>query len=373
MRRNWLKKLQILQKNLFLASKIAKLDEVAKKLDNINKTTPLSKIEQISDSIPALVDDIENAMRSDAKDDAIKTAAKASNLAAFMNEVDESDMDLGDLLTTAGELTDLMKGLVGGTTAAAQELGASQQPLTDAAQSALELGNLYNSLGGGWASDPNAPSSGSSEDILGSLSGGWADPSSAPSSSTSSSSASSSKMREKMDRIQPANSNPFDKAPTVSLANARSFEDIASAVAYNIHKKSKDMSVPSSKTGENVAIELSNIASAARSGNKQQLLLSAKAATGQIQSFARELEELANKIPGKTAREREIQSSLRRAAMGMKNYAMHLKILASVKASSATTSGDETDISLGTIVTDLGDLISTSLSNINTAYSTLKF
>lgn len=262
-------------------------------------------------------------------------------------------MDLGDLLTTAGELSGLMSGLVGGTVAAAQELGASEQPLTEAASSALELGDLWASLGGGWA-DPTA------------------EPEPAPAPAAKPAAASSQKTRENMEKIKPTGAARFDQAPAVSLANARTFEDITSAVAYNIHKQSRETKVPNSVTGQNVASELANIAEATRSGNKQQLLLGGKAACVQIQAFAKELEELANKIPGKTPREREQQSQLRRTAMGLKNYAMHLKILSSVKAASPEGSG-ETDISLGTIVTDLGHLISQSLTTINTVYTTVKF
>jgi len=319
----------------------------------------LSKVEQIVDSIPSTIDDLEFKIRADGKDDAIRTAAKASNLAAFMSDVEEGDMDLGDLLTTAGELSNMMKGLVGDTTSVALELGSSNKNLSQAAESALELDGLLGSLGGGWA-DPNA-----SEDS-------WANSGTTLTSSSTPTTTTSNKIKERMDKIRPPSADPFAQAPAVSLANAKSFEDITSAVAYNIHKQSRETKIPNSATGQNVASELANIASATRSGNKQQLLLSAKAAAGQIQAFAKELEELAAKIPGKTPREKEIQSQLRRTAMGMKNYGMQLKILASVKAAS-TDSGGETDMSLGTIVTDLGDLISTSLSTINAMYTSLKF
>jgi len=246
-------------------------------------------------------------------------------------------MDLGDLLTAAGELSDLMRGMVGSTTAVAQELGTSEQNLTDASQSALALGGL-----------------------LGSLNGGWANPAADV----------SQQIRQKMDVIRPNAGSPFDRAPAVSLEKARSFEDIAQAVAYNIHQQNQDLQLKS-KTGENVAVELANLASSARGGEKQKLLLSAKAAAAQIQAFGKELTELANKIPGKTPREREIQENLLRSAQGLKNYSMHLKILSSVKAASIEESRD-TDESLSTIARDLGDLISQSLGNIRTVYTTMK-
>jgi len=253
-----------------------------------------------------------------------------------MNDVNDKEMDLGDLLNAAGELSDLMRGMVGSTASVAQELGCSEQPLTEAARNALELGGLLNNLSNvGWS----APASSISEQVRG-----------------------------KMDAMRPASSSsPFDNAPAVSLDKARSFEDIAQAVAYNIHQQNKSMDFQS-KTGENVAVELANLASAARGGDKQKLLLSAKAASTQIQAFAKELTELANKIPGKTPRERELQEHLLRCAQGLKNYSMHLKILSSVKAASIEQSRD-TDESLSTIARDLGDIITQSLGSMRTVYT----
>jgi len=174
-----------------------------------------------------------------------------------------------------------------------------------------------------------------------------------------------------MDSVRPAaNASPFSHAPAVSLDRARSFEDIAQAVAWKIHQQSKEMENPS-KTGDNVALELAHLASAARGGDKQKLLLSAKAASAQIQAFSKEISDLAARIPGKTPREREIQEQLLRCAQGLKNYSMHLKILASVKAASIEQSRD-TDESLSTIARDLGDLISQSLGNMRVCYTNFK-
>jgi len=322
-------------KRPYLDDKLADLENAARNLDNVNKATPASAVERMVDTIPYAVDEFEDQLHADGADDAIKSAAKANNLSAYMSDVNDSEMDLGDLLNAAGELSDLMRGLVGDTSSAAHELGSSEQPLTEASQAALELGDLLNSYGSG------------------------AGP------------AQSERIAQRMEAVRPSGgSSPFDHAPTVSLSNARSFEDITQAVAWKIHQQSKDMPIPS-KTGDNVALELAHLASAARAGDKQKLLLSAKAAAAQIQAFAKELIELANRMPCKTPREREIQEDLLRCASGLKNYGMHLKILASVKAASIEQSRD-TDESLSTIARDLGDIITQSLSNMRVVYTTLK-
>jgi len=306
----------------------------------VAQSAPHSAIDRMVDTIPPMIDEFNDQLQSDAADDAIKSAAKANNLSARMKSQSDKEMDLGDLLSAAGELSDLMRGLVGDTTSAAQELECSEQPLTEAAQAALELGSLVNSI--------NSPGSGPASVV-------------------------SEQITLKMSAVRPSSSSsstPFDHAPAVSLDRARSFEDIAQAVAWKIHQQSKEMQTPS-KTGDNVALELAHLAAAARAGDKQKLLLSAKAAATQIQAFAKELIELANKMPTKSSREREIQEDLLRCAQGLKNYSMHLKILSSVKAASIEQSRD-TDESLSTIARDLGDIISQSLSNMRTVYTTMR-
>jgi len=322
----------------YLDDKLANLENTSQRLDNLPPNSSNVALERMVDSIPRAVDEFEGQLHADATDDAIKGRAKANNLSAYMAGANDNEMDLGGLLGTAGELSDLMRGLVGNTSSAAQELGSSEQPLTEAAQAALELGDLINNINRG-----------------------------------SGSPAMSSQIAQKMEAVRPARSSggsPWDHAPTVSLDRARSFEDIAQAVAWKIHQQSKDMQIPS-KTGDNVALELAHLAAAARAGDKQKLLLSAKAAATQIQAFAKELTDLANKMPSKTPREREIQEDLLRCAQGLKNYSMHLKILSSVKAASIEQSRD-TDESLSTIARDLGDIISQSLSNMRVVYTTMR-
>jgi len=326
-------------KKAYLDDKLADLESTSKRLDDVERANSPSALERMVDNIPRAVDEFEDQLHADAADDTLKSRAKANNLSAYMNSNNDKEMDLGDLLGAAGDLSDLMRGLVGNTSLVAQELGSSEQPLTEAAQAALELGDLINNINRG-----TGPAAVMSQQIA-----------------------------QKMEAVRPAGSSggsPFDHAPTVSLDRARSFEDIAQAVAWKIHQQSQEMQTPS-KTGDNVAIELSNLASAARAGDKQKLLLSAKAAAAQIQAFAKELTELANRMPSRNAREREIQEDLLRCAQGLKNYSMHLKILSSVKAASIEQSRD-TDESLSTIARDLGDIISTSLSNMRVVYTTMK-
>jgi len=72
----------------------------------------------------------------------------------------------------------------------------------------------------------------------------------------------------------------------------------------------------------------------------------------------------------KNAHEQSIQDHLVRCSQGLSNYATQLKILTSVKAASIEESRD-TDESLATIATDLGDLIGQALTSMSITTSTI--
>jgi len=158
--------------------------------------------------------------------------------------------------------------------------------------------------------------------------------------------------------------------PLVPLSEATTFEDITAAVAYNIKTQCDEQSESISKTGANVAAELANLSRAARSGNRQQLLLSAKAASAHIAALSKEILALAQMINPKNAHERGIQDHLIRCSQGLTNYGTQLKILASVKAASIEESKD-TDESLSTLTTDLGDIISQALTSMSITNTTI--
>lgn len=69
--------------------------------------TDKNNINDILDRSPSTVDDLLYAMRKNDKDDAIKGAALTENLAAQMGALDQDDLDMGDLLGTAGQLVRL--------------------------------------------------------------------------------------------------------------------------------------------------------------------------------------------------------------------------------------------------------------------------
>jgi len=97
------------------------------------------------------------------------------------------------------------------------------------------------------------------------------------------------------------------------------------------------------------------------------MLLSSKSAANNINILTKELLDYASKIEGRNARERHAQDTLVRCANGLRNFATHLKILTAVKATSIHENKDN-DQSLATLVTELGDIISTSMDTLVKAH-----
>jgi hypothetical protein len=98
-------------------------------------------VRHILDQIPARIDEFNNSIRNTEADDLRKAQAKANNLLATLGSINDDDMDLGDLLTTAGQLRDLMRGLVGSTSNVARQIGVDDKDLSPAAKAALERMN----------------------------------------------------------------------------------------------------------------------------------------------------------------------------------------------------------------------------------------
>jgi len=218
----------------------------------------------------------------------------------------------------AGELSNLLRGLVGDTSGLARKLGTTPQALTPAAQAALDLDKFLKSLEG--------------EELL-------------------------PVVQAPVDVSFVAQSD--DLFESITLDRARTFDEVLAAVANEMHQAAKNLS----QEADNLAKELAALAKAARSGNRQDMLLAAKAAAAYILAFCKQLDILQKKIPGRNMAEKREQDNLCRYQQALKNYGTQLKILSSVKAASIEDSRD-TDASLTTLTRNLGDVVGASLHSM---------
>jgi hypothetical protein len=286
------------------------------------------------DSVNDAVDRVLDTQKATQKDDAIKAAALANNLAASLEGFNMDDMDLGDLLGTAGQLSDLLRGLVDNSTGLARSLGTNPAALTPAAKAALELDKLLAKLEG--KDEPETLPQVENLNIT-------------------------------LPPVQLSGPSVNDSHfQMVDLSTAVSFEDVAAAVAYDLHQKAKAIS----SEGDQVAMELANLSKFARAGDRQNLLMAAKAAAAHIQAFCRKLTELAKAIPCRNDRERRQQDLLLKTAQGLRDYATQLKILAAVKAATIEDSKD-TDATLASLTRNLGGLLSQGLTAMHITQTTM--
>jgi len=269
--------------------------------------------------LDSLVVDYSDSLRSDRGDDLVKGLAIGTNVASGLAGASDQDLDLSGLLKRASDLSDLVRGMVG--TVGNEENGldrfgddSSYGAISDLGKSAVDLKNATKMLGG-------------EGDYFG---------------------QDASLINESF--VSPRVNN------TVS--------DVMQAVANNITSKSQFLK---SEAADNLAKDLAALSAAARTGKKNEMLLASKSAANNMNILTKELLEYASKIEGSNARERQAQDTLVRCANGLRNFATHLKILTAVKAASIHETKD-TDHSLTTLVTELGDIISMSMDTLIKAH-----
>eukprot|EP01125_Pyxidicula_operculata_P015360 TRINITY_DN51_c0_g1_i1.p1 TRINITY_DN51_c0_g1~~TRINITY_DN51_c0_g1_i1.p1 ORF type:complete len:2407 (-),score=1023.65 TRINITY_DN51_c0_g1_i1:86-6571(-) len=335
-----------------LDRKVDGLDDLLACLDDLNPSSDMGKLEDFADNTFALLDDFDDILHNDDTDDAVKAAAKSSNISASLQLASDEDMDLGDLLSAAMDMSDLLRGMADNTLSVANNLGVSQEDLESASAGALDLDDILAGLDGSLnlddspSSAPQQPASKPVPKQVASLQ--------VPQSSSRRSSTSAGGLFENV----------------VPLDRAKSFEDVAHSVAYNIHNRTKEVK---SEAASGIAKELATLSTVSRQGKKSEMMVSSKNAATQLLSFVKELTDLANKIPGKTRLEQEKKESLLRTAAGLRNYSTHLKILTSVKAASVGSGeASETDTTLTVLCTDLGNIITNALSEMQTVNQILK-
>eukprot|EP01126_Amoeba_proteus_P047236 TRINITY_DN5382_c0_g1_i14.p1 TRINITY_DN5382_c0_g1~~TRINITY_DN5382_c0_g1_i14.p1 ORF type:complete len:356 (+),score=70.72 TRINITY_DN5382_c0_g1_i14:2306-3373(+) len=144
------------------------------------------------------------------------------------------------------------------------------------------------------------------------------------------------------------------------------FEDVVEHVAGVIHTMANECSCEPAK---DIGFHLTQIAKSARVGNKQGMLQEARAASTKINELCKLLRSRAASSP-KNPQERVIQDRMIRAAQALQNFAMQLKILTSVKASSVDVDKD-TDESLSSIVRGIGKAIQEGLISVEISDRTI--
>lgn len=168
-------------------------------------------MKEAMDTANDAVDNFLQTVRNDNADDIIKATAQANNLFASLGNLNLDEMDLGDLLSTADNLSALLRGLMGDpnmTSDTARKLGANEKDLSLAAKAARDLDDVLSRIDNHpkrYAPEPIIPTAQPPIDVT----------------------------------IIAAPDSAFKK---FDLKSVTSVEDVISGVAYEMHEKAKLLS-----------------------------------------------------------------------------------------------------------------------------------
>jgi len=286
--------------------------------NNIND--PELAIKKKTNELLKTLDNVLDDIKSSTKDNVIKACAKGNNLLGKINS-NNGKVDLSHLLKTATNLSDHLKNMTKNTQHFAREVGRNSVSLSGAAQAALEMDRLLQSLEGDGKTSDTFITAPSSTSLLG--------------------------------------YDHSEDIPRPIIENPKTFEEVVDKVARDILVQNDNLTEKSVES-TNVAKELFNLSTAARNGDRHAMLLSSKAISTNIAVFCKTLNTLASRIPGTTFIQKKEQERLQNCIQALKNFSVQMKILTSVKAASIDTDKD-VDESLFSLTTSLGNVFTEAL------------
>lgn len=137
-------------------------------------------------------------------------------------------------------------------------------------------------------------------------------------------------------------------------------ENAASSIISAVETSSSPKSVETI-AGKAVAEEMLKLSKAAKSGKRQEMILSSRNVSEHLKEIINEINSVIKKIGSKNPKQVD---QLMRTSSAIRNYAIQLKILTSVKGASIERNIDNDDTLLS-ITQSLGVLVSESLGNID--------
>jgi len=278
------------------------------------------RVEDAVDNIVEALDDIQRGVDGDEKDELIRAKAKAKSIMASLKSTAD-DMDPMSLLECAQELSNYLGSMMNMSMDWAKQQG-SQGPLTDRSRAALSLDDLLKQIENTEVED-NKVNTESLDSLMASL-------------------------------------NDLNQPEWVKAAQAKqgTFEDVVAQVAQEV-KRSVEKYKGTAET-KAIADALQELASAARAGKRQQMLMAGRAVAAHIIQFIKQLQALAERVAQKNPM---YQDKLIRFTHALRNFGTQMKIMLSVKASSIEKDADA-DESLASITRSLGQVMTEALTTI---------
>eukprot|EP01124_Arcella_intermedia_P028858 TRINITY_DN596_c0_g1_i6.p1 TRINITY_DN596_c0_g1~~TRINITY_DN596_c0_g1_i6.p1 ORF type:complete len:526 (-),score=198.22 TRINITY_DN596_c0_g1_i6:10-1587(-) len=332
------------------------LEEAINKLENVSTQLPKTgpsdaAVSNIRNEVVNALDNVLDKVKSDIKDDALEAAAKTNNrVTAMTRDVDK--MNPKEVIAESSALSKDLDNLVSNVSEHSNNIVPTvtlpqiKKDNTDVRKIVQDIKNVPVK-----AQNPPIPKTGSVASRIAQLMNNFDSLAKPP-------------PKPVVDIPPPS----FTPAPKVRPANAQpTFEDVLEKVAQDIASKVQEFNLKEAKT---LSSFLGELATAARTGNKQKLMENGRNVSNSVKELCSQLREYSSKIPKKNRHELQIQDSLVRAAQQLENFGTQLRILTSVKAASVEKDKD-TDQSLNSIVSGLGTTVTEGLAAIDITQKTI--
>lgn len=152
-------------------------------------------------------------------------------------------------------------------------------------------------------------------------------------------------------------------------SNPKSFDELIQAVANDINRNANNapedlFDDPSLALTRAIAAELSKLAQAAKSGQRQQMIEAGRNAAQKVQLLTKQLQDYANRC-----RDPHVKDRCLRAIQAMGTYSTQLRILAAVKAADTSNSDADTEDQLVSVTRSLGGCLNEAISTVKTMQS----
>eukprot|EP01125_Pyxidicula_operculata_P006178 TRINITY_DN2153_c0_g1_i2.p1 TRINITY_DN2153_c0_g1~~TRINITY_DN2153_c0_g1_i2.p1 ORF type:complete len:1989 (+),score=648.15 TRINITY_DN2153_c0_g1_i2:67-6033(+) len=318
------------------------------------------------DQICENVDKMTNYIQNDIVDDYIATSAKVNNVFLMLESVKpDEEVDTG-LLETAGMLSNLLIGLAKDMNKSSYVLQGSlkfsNEKLSIASTAISSFDKIVSDIS--FESPVSSPLGIARK--LTKLSQDKRKASVASSSTSSSSTSSTSSTTTTSSTVNSSGSSQSNASSSNTidlpdlLDSAQNFSDVAAAVAGLIKLQTESVS----KYKDSIVSALEEFSQASKNGLKQKMILSARDLSSHITKYCSELTEIARNMPSKNPHSLRIQDRLYLCSQALKDFSIQLKILVAVKAASLDDVNDS-DETLGTLIKNLGGVVSQSLDIIS--------
>jgi len=288
-----------------------------------------AQLRNCADQLSSKIDEIvQHAARPNTEADAEASVTVGNDLVASLGLAAGSKLDLSALLSAAGDLADLLRGLITDANKDAAALGD---------HSALDLERLLQAI---QDASKKATSQSSAEDLATLL----------------------ARLNQLSDKVRASKERPAIAKPA---ENPTTFEGKVMAAAHEIIHVTDKLADSELLSTHDLALELVKLANAAKAGDRTQIIASGRAIAAYISKLCLEIKAIAARC-----KDKRLQDRLVRLASSLRDLSIQLKILCAMKAAAAEEQASDADLQIVSCVRNLSRSLTNTVDVISIAEKT---